>query len=116
MQRIISHEQQEIIGVAMEDNVLVLDPRDLKSVRIIDDVNDVSDIKFLSDSHSLLVSTHSGDLYLWDLRNLKKLHQLIGVHEKKFDEGILSVGVHAGLPFFATGGADQVIRVFEANN
>lgn len=101
--------------MALEDNVLVLDPRDLKSVKIIDEVKDVSEIKFLADKNSLLIATHTGDLYLWDLRTLKKIHAVPGIHEKKFDEGVLSLGVHQGLPFFATGGADQVIRVFEAN-
>ena len=73
----------------------------------------ISDLRLLPDQQHLLVSTHEGDLFLLDLRSGQTVQELRGVHQRKYEEGALCIAVHPRMPFFATGGADQVIKFFE---
>jgi len=104
--KLVSHNSLDLLAIGLEDAVLVTDPRDLKSLQVLPNTESFSDLQFLADGTSMVISTHEGELQLWDLRQMQQLLSLPDQHAKKYDEGILCVGVHPTMPFFATGGAD----------
>jgi hypothetical protein len=63
-----------------------------------------------------VASCHNGDLVFYDIRQTNSYEKIVTheqVHGRKFDEGALALGVHPTMPFFASGGADSLIKIFE---
>ena len=75
----------------------------------------VSSLIYANSGLNLISSSHDGSVKVWDLRNWKLVGDLTSAHSKKFDEGAMCLASHSHAPFFASGGADCLINIFEFN-
>lgn len=60
---------------------------------------------------------HDGSIKVWDMRTFKTIAEISkkSAHKRKFDEGVLCLASHSEAPFFASGGADSVVNIYELN-
>jgi len=72
----------------------------------------ISSVQFSNSGLNLMTGALDGSLKVWDVRTYKLLSE-VKAHDKKYDEGLLCICAHPGLPFAATGGADSLVKVFE---
>ncbi len=75
----------------------------------------VSSLSYSSSGMSLITGSHDGSIKIWDLRNYKQVGEVAQAHSKKYDESVMCIALHNKIPFFASGGADCVINIFELN-
>lgn len=65
---------------------------------------------------SMISGSHDGSIKMWDLRNYKNSAEITKAHDKKYDEGVMCISSHNNVPFFASGGADCIINIYELNS
>ena len=60
---------------------------------------------------------HDGTIKVWDMRTFKTIAEISkkGAHKRKFDEGVMCLASHPEAPFFASGGADCLVNIYELN-
>lgn len=109
-----------LLAVAHENGTVNL--MDYNQNRIVKTLSDahkdsVSSVKFAASNGglNLITGSHDGSIKIWDLRNYKCVAEVSKAHNRKFDEGVLSIDCHSNIPFFASGGADCVINIYELN-
>ena len=61
--------------------------------------------------NTMYISGHDGSLRFWSMET-KTCVQEITAHRKRFDESIYGVACHMTKPFFASAGADGIVKVF----
>jgi striatin 1/3/4 len=61
----------------------------------------------------LISGCHDGSIKVWDIRNHKFVSEVPKAHGRKYDEGVLCLSTHQTVPFFASGGADSNVNIFE---
>ena len=95
------------------------------------DYNSNRIIKTITDAHSesiscltfcqsngglnLISGSHDGSIKVWDLRNYKIIGEVPRAHGRKYDESVMCLSTHASVPFFASGGADCTVNIYELN-
>jgi striatin 1/3/4 len=65
---------------------------------------------------NLISGSHDGTIKIWDLRNYKVTGEFTKAHQRKYDEGVMCIAAHSKMPFFASGGADCTINIYELYN
>jgi len=85
-----------------------------------------STVAFTGSGLHMITGGNDGSVKLWDIRGAsnKPVTEFVSAtntvaHGRKFDEGVMCVAVHPesnSNPFFATGGADSLVNVYELNN
>jgi striatin 1/3/4 len=63
----------------------------------------------------MISGSHDGSVKVWDLRNYKTVGEVKAAHTKKYDEAVMCLTAHNNVPFFASGGADCLINIYELN-
>ncbi len=63
----------------------------------------------------VISSGHDGAVKVWDLRNFKTIAESKKDNYRKYDEGVMCLAAHNNVPFFASGGADCLINIYELN-
>lgn len=109
-----------LLATAHENGALnFVDYNSNKIVKTLADVHNdsVSCIKFGTQNNGLNVITgsHDGSIKIWDLRNHQCAAEVSKAHGRKYDEGVLCIDTHSSVPFFASGGADCLINIYELN-
>jgi len=96
---------------------------DFNSNKIVKTITDahkesVSSVSFANHSGglNLISGSHDGSVNLMDLRNYRTTATIPKAHGKKYDEGVMCIASHSKIPFFATGGADCNISIYELNH
>ncbi len=115
-------------------SVHLIDLTSKRVQRTFDDAHRTSDphtqgastLAFTGSGLHLITGGNDGSVKLWDIRGTssKPLTEFLSssntvAHGRKFDEGVMCVAVHPesnAYPFFATGGADSLVNVYELNN
>ena len=118
--QISCHSNMSLLGIAHENGTLnFVDYNSNKIVKTLTDAHSdsVSCIKFAGQNGGLSVITgsHDGTIKIWDLRNHKCIAQVSKAHGRKYDEGVMCIDSHSSTPFFASGGADCVVNIYELN-
>lgn len=75
----------------------------------------ISSISYSNSGMSLITGSHDGSIKIWDLRNYKVSGEIAQAHGKKYDESVMCIASHNKIPFFASGGADCIINIYELN-
>lgn len=78
----------------------------------------VTSIMFVNSGLNLISSSHDGSVRVYDIRGTsssKIVSEMKKAHGRKFDEGAMCLAAHSHAPFFASGGADCIINIFELN-
>ena len=90
-----------------------------KVIKLLQDAHkdSVSCVKFAAYNGriNLITGSHDGSIKIWDLRNHRCVGEVSKAHSRKFDEGVMCIDNHNGIPFFASGGADCIINIYELN-
>lgn len=82
----------------------------------------ISSLCFTKSGSHLVSASHDGSIKVWDLRKLPRedsdeaatcLNEISKAHQQKFDEGVQCLAMHPTMPFLASGGADQLIKIYE---
>jgi striatin 1/3/4 len=114
---IVSHPTMSLLVTAHED----------KFIRIFDTSNGqcihsmpahldaVTSLSIDSSGFSLVSGSHDCSVRFWDILNTRACVQEITTHRKKADEGVLDVQYHSSLPFFASAGADGIVKVYSSS-
>lgn len=109
-----------IVATAHENGAISLfDQNSNKIVKTINDAHSesVSCVNFANHNGglSMITGSHDGSVRIWDLRNYKNTAEIQKAHSRKYDEGVMCVATHNNIPFFASGGADCMINIYELN-
>jgi striatin 1/3/4 len=109
-----------LLAAAHENGVInFIDYNSNKIIKTINDAHSdsVSCIKFGQQNGGLNVisGSHDGSIKIWDLRNYQSIAEVSKAHGRKYDEGTLCLDTHANVPFFASGGADCIVNIYELN-
>ena len=72
----------------------------------------VSCLQVVGNTNLLVSGGHDGSVRCWDLRKYQCVHEL-PAHRRKYDESVMALSHHSGLPLLASGGADGIVKVFE---
>jgi len=72
-----------------------------------------SQVKFANGGLHLISGGHDGSVKIWDMRTHRVLQEVRSAHQRKFDEAVMSLALHPEAPFFASGGADCVVNIYE---
>ena len=90
-----------------------------------------STVAFTQSGLHLISAGHDGTVKLWDLRGgsgsgksplidyVSSVYPgTVKAHGRKFDEGVMCLSVHpdSSAPFFASGGADSLVNMYELKN
>ena len=135
----MSHPNMGVVAIASESGSVSL--VDIASGKIQKSINDAhkgdsplnqgaSTVSFTQSGLHLISAGHDGTVKLWDLRSgsspktplidyVSPANQGYGrAHGRKFDEGVMCLSVHpdSSSPFFASGGADSLVNVYELKN
>jgi len=107
-----------LLAIGHENGTLsFVDYNSNKVIKLVSDAHrdSISCVKFASYNGSLITGSHDGTIKIWDLRNHKCVGEVSKGHSRKFDEGVMCIDNHSGIPFFASGGADCIINIYELN-
>ena len=63
----------------------------------------------------MITGSHDGSIKVWDLRNYRVVAELSKAHQRKYEESVMCLAAHTSVPFFASGGADCVVNIYELN-
>jgi len=112
--KLLSHPNMNVLASAHEDNhIRIFDLNSNKVIQTIRAHNDsVTSLAFHKASSTMISSSHDGSVKIWDLKKYLCLQEIKDIHYKKYDEGIHTVTCHDSQPFFTTGGADGVVKMF----
>ena len=104
----------DLIITAHEDkNIRVFDVKSGKMIRCSVAHTDSVTSLCTNPAQDVLYSVgHDGSMRSWDMRKFQCINELPG-HRKKFDESIHSIAHHPTENFFATAGADGIVKLFE---
>jgi striatin 1/3/4 len=77
----------------------------------------VSAALFVNSGLHLLTGGHDGSVRVWDLRTNRVVQEVRGgtAHKVKYEEAVMGLAVHPDMPFFASGGADSLVNLYELN-
>jgi striatin 1/3/4 len=77
----------------------------------------ISSITFCSSNGglNLITGSHDGSVKVWDLRTYKTIAEVPRAHSRKYNESVMCLANHSSVPFFASGGADCVVNIYELN-
>lgn len=88
----------------------------------------ISSIEYLNNGLNLIVGFNSGSIHLYDTKTLKLLSMVKNAHLEKNDEGVNCLKLLEStdadstdknpvgqLPFFISGGADSMLKIYEHN-
>ena len=89
----------------------------MKIVKVIQEAHEdgISFIAYANNGLNIISTGHDGFVKIWDLRNYKVVAEIENGKNKKYDEGIICLATHSQAPFFASGGADCIINIYELN-
>lgn len=70
---------------------------------------------FTNNGLNVISGGHDGAVKVWDMRNFKSVAEIKNGHQKKYEEAVMCLTCHSSVPFFASGGADCLINIYELN-
>ena len=114
--KLAAHPSMNLISTAHENGTLnFFDFTANKVVKNIGDAHSdgISSVVFSNSGLHMITGCHNGSLKVWDVRTYKCVSELKEAHLRKYDEGVMCIATHQSMPFFATGGADSIINIFE---
>eukprot|EP00735_Rhodelphis_limneticus_P004342 TRINITY_DN15921_c0_g1::TRINITY_DN15921_c0_g1_i1::g.22464::m.22464 TRINITY_DN15921_c0_g1::TRINITY_DN15921_c0_g1_i1::g.22464 ORF type:complete len:263 (+),score=54.84,sp/A5D7H2/STRN3_BOVIN/40.84/1e-62,WD40/PF00400.27/0.28,WD40/PF00400.27/4.9e-06,WD40/PF00400.27/59,WD40/PF00400.27/3.3e-09,WD40/PF00400.27/1.8e+03,WD40/PF00400.27/0.0015,Nucleoporin_N/PF08801.6/4.8e+02,Nucleoporin_N/PF08801.6/0.028,Nucleoporin_N/PF08801.6/0.17 TRINITY_DN15921_c0_g1_i1:528-1316(+) len=113
--KVISHSTLPLAITSHEDGTLRF--FDTNSARCIHDMvgheDSVSSLCFDHTSLYFVSASHDSSLRFWDVGKRVCVQEL-SAHRKKLDESIHAVASHPSKPTLASGGADSVIKIYQA--
>ena len=103
--------------VAAHDNGC-LSIYDYNSNKVVKQINEahkdgISSLLFSNSGLHLITGCHDGSIKVWDIRTLQSIGEAKLAHGRKYDEGVLCLQTHPTVPFFASGGADSTVNIYE---
>ena len=60
-----------------------------------------------------LSGSHDNSIRMWDISTKNCIQDISSAHRKKFDESVLSMSHHSNTSYFASGGADSLVKVYQ---
>lgn len=113
------HPTMSLAATAHESGDLTLfDFAASKTVKILSGAHSAqrgaaSQVRFANGGLHLISGGHDGSVKIWDMRTHRVLQEVRTAHQSKFDEAVMSIALHPEAPFFASGGADCVVNIYE---
>jgi striatin 1/3/4 len=112
--KLLAHPNMTVLASGHEDNHIRI--FDLNSNKLIQTIRAHSDaitgLTYHKPSSTMISSSHDGSVKIWDMKKYSCVQEIKDIHLRKYDESIHTVFSHDSQPFFATGGADGVIKFF----
>lgn len=103
-----------IIIAGHEDNhIRFFDHNSCQCIKdLVSHTDAVSALSVHPNGNYVVSGSHDGSIRFWDIRTFGCLDE-IAAHRKKYDEAIYTIKHSENHPFFASGGADSIIKIYE---